>query len=198
AIVGMLASTADRLWLVYHGHHFHPAVFVRVYYAFDSRADALFLGCLLGLLAADGFLHGWARWARGLVTLAAAAAAVFLCWILLEAPLFTETLAVWWLPLTTIASAVIITYFVVCPGSLGSKFVGLGVLVFIGDLSYTVYLVHFPVYLAVQQSNTGWAFWPNELVRLAIIFAIAIASWFLIERPLMKWRQRSAASQGAR
>ena len=197
AIVGMLASAADRLWLVYHGHHFHPAVFVRVYYAFDSRADALFLGCLLGLLAADGFLHGWARWARGLLTMAAAASAVFLCWILLEAPLFTENLAVWWLPLTTIASAVIIAYFVVCPGSLGSKFVGVGVLVFIGDLSYTVYLVHFPVYLALQQSNTGWAFWPNELVRLAIIFAIAIASWFLIERPLMKWRQRSAASKGA-
>ena len=91
----------------------------------------------------------------------------------------------------------IIIYFVVCPGSLGSKFVGLGVLVFIGDLSYTVYLIHFPVYLAIQPSNTGWTFWPNELVRLGIIFAIAIASWFLIERPLRRWRQRSAASRGA-
>ena len=49
------------------------------------------------------------------------------------------------------------------------------------------------MYLALQQSTTGWAFWPNELVRLAVIFAIAIASWFLIERPLMRWRQRSAA-----
>ena len=197
AIVGMLASTADRLWLVYHGHHFDAAVFSRVYYAFDTRADALFLGCLMGLLAADGYLHGWARWARGLLTAAAAASGVFLCWILLETHLFTESVAVWWLPATTIASAVIITYFVVCPGSLGSKFVGLGVLVFIGDLSYTVYLVHFPVYLAIQQSSTGWAFWPNELVRLAVIFAIAIGSWFLIERPLMRWRQRSAASKGA-
>jgi peptidoglycan/LPS O-acetylase OafA/YrhL len=28
---------------------------------------------------------------------------------------------------------------------------------------------------------------------LAIIFAIAIASWFLMERPLMRWRQKSAA-----
>ena len=193
AIVGLLASTVDRLYLIYHGHHFDPAVFARVYYAFDTRADALFLGCLLGLLAADGHLHGWARWARGALTAGAAVSAVFLCWILLEAPLFTENLAVWWLPATTVASAVIITYFVVCPGSLGSKFVGLGVLVFIGDLSYTVYLIHFPVYLALQQNVTGWAFWPNELVRLAVIFAIAIASWFLMERPLMRWRQRSAA-----
>ena len=192
-VIGMLVSTGDRLYLIYHAPHFDPAVFARVYYAFDTRADALFLGCLLGLLAADGYLHDWARWARGLITAAAAASAIFLCWILLEAPLFTENLAVWWLPASTLASAIILTYFVICPGSLGSRFVGLGALVFIGDLSYTVYLVHFPVYLAVQQSNTGWAYGPNELFRLVIIFTIAIFSWFLIERPLMRWRARSAA-----
>ena len=197
AIVGILASTADRLYLVYHAHHYSHLVFDRAYYAFDSRADALFLGCLLGLMAAEGRLHGWDRWARGLLTAAAAGSAVFLGWILLETHLSTENLVVWWLPSSTIASAVIITYFVVCPGSLGSRFAGLGVLVFIGDLSYTVYLIHFPVYLALMQSTTGWAFWPNELARLGIIFAIAIASWFLIERPLMRWRQRSAAARGA-
>lgn len=196
-VVGLLLSTADRLYLVYRAPHFDAAVFSRVYYAFDTRADALFLGCLLGLLAADGYLHGWGRRARGLLTAAAAGSGLFLCWILLEAPLFTENLAVWWLPTTTIASAVIITYFVVCPGSLGSRLVGIGVLVFIGDLSYTVYLVHFPVYLAIQQDSTGWAFWPNELVRLAVIFAIAVASWYLMERPLMRWRQRSAERAAA-
>ncbi len=89
---------------------------------------------------------------------------MFLCWILLYAPLFTENLVVWWLPTTTIAAAIIITYFVICPGSLGSRFVGLGFLVFIGNLSYTVYLIHFPIYLAIQQNQTGWAYWPNEAV----------------------------------
>ncbi len=197
AVVGMVLSTADRLFLVYRAHPFTDATFSRVYYAFDTRADALFLGCLLGLLAADGYLHGWPRWARGVLTAAAAGSAAFLVWILLEAPLFTETLAVWWLPTTTVASAVILVYFVICPGSLGSRFVGIGILVFIGDLSYTVYLIHFPVYLAVEPSVTHWTFWPNELLRLAIIFTIAIASWFLMERPLMRWRARSAARAGA-
>ena len=60
---------------------------------------------------------------------------------------------VWWLPSTTVASAIIITYFVICPSSLGSRLVGLGFLVFIGDLSYTVYLIHFPVYLAIEQDR---------------------------------------------
>ncbi len=194
---GLALSVADRLWWWFHlpqltTTHSHPA-FDRVYYAFDTRADALFLGCLLGLVAADGLLDGWPRWARGVLTVAAAAAAAFLAWILLYSTLLTETLVVWWLPATAIASAVLVTYFVVCPRGIGSRLVGIGLLVFIGDISYTVYLVHFPVYLALQPSATGWGFWPTELVRLAVVFAIAVASWFAIERPLMRWRQRSAA-----
>ena len=176
AVVGMLLSTGDRLYLTYHAHPFTAGTFSRVYYAFDTRADALFLGCLLGLLAADGHFHGWARWARGLLTAAAAVSAGFLVWILLEAPLFTEDLAVWWLPATTVAAAVLLTYFVVCPRSIGSRFAGIGVLVFIGELSYTAYLIHFPVYLALEPSTTHWSFWPNELARLAVVFAIATAS----------------------
>ena len=39
-----------------------------------------------------------------------------------------------------------------------------------------MYLVHFPVYLAIQPNGTGWAYWPTELLRLAMIFSIAIAS----------------------
>ena len=195
AIAGIIASTIDRLWLVYGSPHYNATVFTRVYYAFDPRADALFLGCLLGLLAADGHLNKWKNWSTRLLVAAATASTAFLVWILLYAPLFRENLIVWWLPLTTLASAVIIVYFVICPMGIGSRLVGIGVLVFIGDLSYTVYLVHFPVYLALEPGvyGTHWSYWPTELLRLAIIFAIAIASWFFIEKPLMSWRQRSAA-----
>lgn len=196
AVAGLVASIADRLYFVYHAHHmanhaFDPVTFVRAYYAFDTRADALLIGCLLGLLATDGYLDGWGTWARAAVAVAAVASAAFLIWIVFEAPLFTENLLVWWLPLTSLAGAVLIVYFVVCPGGIGAKVMGIGVLVFIGELSYTIYLVHFPVFLALGQANTHWSFWPLELVRLAIVFAIAILSWYAIERPLMRWRHRS-------
>ena len=68
AIVGMAASIGDRLWQVYSVAHFYTpknVAFTRVYYAFDTRADALFLGCLLGLLATDGYLQHWEPWAVG-------------------------------------------------------------------------------------------------------------------------------------
>ena len=61
AIAGLALSIGDRLWQAYSAPHFDDAVFTRIYYAFDTRADALFLGCLLGLLATDGYLSGWKR-----------------------------------------------------------------------------------------------------------------------------------------
>jgi peptidoglycan/LPS O-acetylase OafA/YrhL len=195
ALAGLLLSNADRLWHVYGVPHFNDADFTRIYYAFDTRSDALFLGCLLGLLATDGFLSQWKRRSTQLLSVAAVASVAFLIWILFNAPLFQERLVVWWIPATTLASAIIIVYFVICPRGIGSRFVGLAPFVFLGDLTYTLYLVHWPVYLALQPGADGthWGYWPTELVRLAIIFGIATASWFLIEKPLARWRQRSAA-----
>jgi peptidoglycan/LPS O-acetylase OafA/YrhL len=193
AAVGLLLSVADRLYLLLRAPHFTGAVFARTYYAFDSRADAILLGCLLGLLASDGYLTNWPRWARRALTVAAAVSTAAMVWILLYAPLNREGLLVWQLPACSLGCAVIIVYLVICPTGLGSKFVGLGVFVFLGDLSYTLYIVHFPVYLALQPDGTHWGFWPTQAARTAIMFAIAIASWFLMEKPLMAWRQRSAA-----
>ncbi len=193
AAAGLAASVADRLWLTFHAHPFTGAVFDRIYYAFDTRADALLLGCLLGLLATDGFLEGWGRSALRVLAGAALASAAFLVWICFEARLSTETLVVWWLPTTAVAAGVLIVYALNCPDGLGARLLGVGALVFVGELSYTLYLVHFPVFLALQPQATGWGFWPTEAVRLAIVFAIATASWFLLERPLQRWRQRNAA-----
>jgi peptidoglycan/LPS O-acetylase OafA/YrhL len=92
-----------------------------------------------------------------------------------------------------VASAVLIVYFVVCPEGLGSRLVGLAPFVLVGDLAYTLYLVHWPVYVAVSQFTTHWSFWPVEALRLAIIFTIALLSWYLVERPLMRWRRRALA-----
>jgi peptidoglycan/LPS O-acetylase OafA/YrhL len=195
AATGMILSAVDRTWLSLAAPHFTEAVANRTYYSFDTRADALFFGCLLGLMATDGFFQRLPTWAPRALTAGAAASVVVFVWVLFRVPVFTLGTMVWWQPVTTVASAVLIMYFVLCPQSLGTRFVGLGVFVFLGELSYTVYLLHFGVYQALEPGANGthWSFWPTELLRLAIILGIATASWFLIERPLGRWRARSAA-----
>ncbi len=154
ATAGLVLSIGDRLWQAYSAPHFNDVVFTRVYYAFDTRADALFLGCLLGLLATDGYLSDWGRWGKQLLGAAAVASVAFLIWILYNAPLFQERMVVFWIPATTVASALIIVHFVINSKGIGARFVGLGVFVFLGDLTYTLYLVHWPVYLAIQPNGT--------------------------------------------
>jgi peptidoglycan/LPS O-acetylase OafA/YrhL len=193
AAIGIGASVGDRLYMTFTAPHFTHAVFGRIYYAFDTRADGLLVGCLLGLLATDGYFTGWGLRSKRLLAAAAIVASAFLIWVLLYAPLWQESLVVAWLPLTTISAAVILVFFVICPTSWGSRFVGIAPLVFLGEISYAIYLIHFPVFLVLNPNATHWGFWPTEFLRLAIIFTIAVGSWFLIEKPLMRWRQRSAA-----
>ena len=191
AVIGIMACAADRLWIVQSAPHYDHAIFARVYYAFDTRADALFLGCLLGVVATAGHLEGWNAVARRVLSVLAAGAAAFVVWIGFEVPLGSQAMVEWWMPAAELAWCVILIYFVVNPGGIGSRFVGLGMFVFVGELSYTLYLVHWPVYVALWPSRGD--FWPVQLIRMAIIAGVAVPSWFLIERPLMRWRRRSLA-----
>lgn len=189
AVCGVMFSAADRFWIIESARHYDHAVWARVYYAFDTRADALFIGCLLGIVAVGGHLENWSGLARRVLSIVAAGCAALVIWIGFEVPPGSRAMIEWWMPVAEIAWCVIIAYFVVNPRGIGSRFVGLGLFVFVGDLSYTLYLVHWPVYVALLPGRSD--FWSIQLIRVAVIVAIAIPSWFLMERPLMRWRRRT-------
>jgi peptidoglycan/LPS O-acetylase OafA/YrhL len=193
ATVGLVVSLADRTALILGASRWDTAVYQRVYYAFDSRCDALFLGCLLGLVASGGHLGAWsARVGRALVV-AAAASGVLMVWVAFAVPVAGREASLLWLPLTELASALIIVHLVVHPGGRAAAVLGLPLLVLVGEMSYAAYLVHWPVYVAISPFTVTWPFWLEETVRLVIIVTIAAVSWHVIERPLMEWRRRLAA-----
>ncbi len=190
-LTGIAASFADRTWISLAADPFTHATFARVYYAFDTRADALFLGCLMGLVATDGFLEGWSTRARRSLSVAALASTAVLVWVGLQVPLGSFSMTVWWLTATELLWAVVLLYFVVNPDGIGSRFVGLGVFVWMGDLSYTLYLVHWPIYVAMFPAPHAFAL--TEVERLALTLGIAIASWYLMEKKLRNLRRGALA-----
>ncbi len=125
-----------------------------------------------------------------MLAVAALGSAALLGWIVAEVTFGTRGSLLVWLPVSVALSAVLIVYFVTCPRGVGSRVVGLAPFVLVGNLAYTLYLVHWPVYMALGPLTTHWSFWPLEALRLVVVFAIALASWFLVERPLMRWRRR--------
>ena len=61
-------------------------------------------------------------------------------------------------------------------------------LVWLGTISYGVYLWHWPIFLALNGERTGWSGFRLFVVRCAATVAVATVSWWLIEQPIRRWR----------
>jgi hypothetical protein len=61
-------------------------------------------------------------------------------------------------------------------------------LVWLGTISYGVYLWHWPIFLALNGERTGWSGPPLFAARCAATVAVAAVSWWLIEQPIRRWR----------
>ena len=64
----------------------------------------------------------------------------------------------------------------------------IGPLVWLGRISYGVYLYHWPVYVIVDERRTDLDGAPLVILRLAITLAIAQASYMLVELPIRRGR----------
>jgi peptidoglycan/LPS O-acetylase OafA/YrhL len=158
-----------------------------LYRAFEGRADALAIGCLLAIALRNGALSRW----RPSLTRAT--------WL----PILTAALAVisWGGPDTyrvtigyTIEAALLGVFLVqtmwLSQGP-GWRWLNARPIVGIGTLSYSIYLWHrlgFSLAAAIAETTVR-AVWPMGLL-LGIIFALM--SYFLVERPGLQLRDRLA------
>jgi peptidoglycan/LPS O-acetylase OafA/YrhL len=191
AITGIVLSAVDRVHIVLAAPQWTLAVGDRTYYAFDTRADALFFGCLLGLIATGGHLEDWGPRAKRVLVVVALASTAIMLWILFNVSVGARSLPLYWIPVAELASVVFIVYFIVHPKGVGTRLIGISALVLIGDMTYTIYLVHYPIFVAVSPATVGWPFWLIEVVRIALVIPLVVASWYLVEKPLMQWRRRA-------
>lgn len=72
-------------------------------------------------------------------------------------------------------------------GSL-SRGLSLAPVVWIGLVSYGIYLWHWPVILWFNSVSTPLNGWVLDVVRIAIAFAVAAASYYVVEMPIRKGR----------
>ncbi len=86
------------------------------------------------------------------------------------------------------ATAAVILMVVVRPEDILSRILAVGVLGYIGRISYGLYLYHFPMFLMIDGQHTGLSGTPLLLVRLASTGAAAVASYHLVEMPIRNRR----------
>ena len=58
-----------------------------------------------------------------------------------------------------------------------------GPVAWLGLISYSLYLWHWPVIVLMTPATVGWTGWPLLVGRLGAMGALSCASYYLIERP---------------
>ena len=183
-----LAFAAWRTWLTLDG-----ASIARLYNGTDTRADALLIGCALGMALALPAVRDnltVQRWAARLAVPA----------------LIAQLIAGWTLQwemrgmyaggslVMSLVSCTIVAALVLPRQTLVHRIFALPPLVFLGRVCYGLYLWHFPVYNIMRFGfglSEAWLVW----VGVPLTFALATASFLWIERPFLAIKDRMADSK---
>jgi peptidoglycan/LPS O-acetylase OafA/YrhL len=188
---GALASTVLRSMLFHAG-----ASGPRVTAGLDTRAAALLVGCVVGLVVAWGMVPTGRRFRQAMQV----ASVVSLAWLAFlfcssrygsvelghnPGRAFDEAyLAV------SVAAGLLVLALVTTPWRPVVRLLSVPPIAWVGRISYGLYLWHFPVDLLLTADRVGFGGWPLQLARIGLTFAIAVASWTFVERPCLRLKRR--------
>jgi peptidoglycan/LPS O-acetylase OafA/YrhL len=158
----------------------------RLYFGTDTRADSLLIGAALGLAFATGRLV----WARRLLPALAPWALVAILLIFGFAHRSDAALYQGGLTGIAVLVAILIGGVALSTDSPVARILAAWPFVAIGRISYGIYLWHWPIFRYLHEAELGLGWWETQLVRIAVTLAAATASFFLLERPMLKLRHR--------
>jgi peptidoglycan/LPS O-acetylase OafA/YrhL len=185
-VVLLAISSSVLMALLYNSGHGTS----RVYYGTDTRAQELLVGSALAVMFTQwGYLKS--RWARMTSHVAAGLAVV----VLVVAWGSIDGSTAWlyrggFLLLAVCVALVVLS--VIQPDRTPLRWaLSLRPVCWIGAISYGLYLWHWPVYVWLTSARTGVSD-PTVLlaIRFAVTFAIATASYYLVEMPIRQQRFR--------
>lgn len=161
---------------------------------FGLRPDALLVGCLLAFVRRSGWdaSPGIDRLFRA----AAVVGALVVAGIALAAPKSFETTDGVWLGLLALCIGFALAEVVRHPEAPAARVLATRPFVFVGTISYGLYLWHLPVHWFVERYVTLHADALRVLLDIACTFAVALASYHLVEQPALRLKQRRFSSPG--
>jgi hypothetical protein len=177
ALIGIAVGSTSLMMLFYN-----PANNARAYMGTDTRMAELAIGCLLAVLLCGrtDVARLWARKVLEVVAIGIFGVVLFL-WstVHIDAPWIYHggiqlialgfALVVW---AATQRNGIFVAVLALPP------------LVWLGEISYGVYIFHWPIYLWLSESRSGLDPIPLFALRLAVTLLVAWASFKFIESPV--------------
>jgi peptidoglycan/LPS O-acetylase OafA/YrhL len=101
----------------------------------------------------------------------------------------------WYFTTIGIVSLILISHLYHAPQSLAGRLFGWFPVVWLGKLSYSLYLWHVPIQVYVSRDRfPSWGLWQVIAVEQALTFAAALGSYRLVEMPSRRLRKRFVAA----
>jgi peptidoglycan/LPS O-acetylase OafA/YrhL len=187
-LAGIVATSVIRAMLL------DSSDWPRLYYGLDTRMDSLLLGCLVGLLAAWDWLPKRGPWLR-VIKYATVPAVGGLLALTFRAPgPDSESLYEGLELLACVAVAVVLVALLVSPPRPARWVLEHRGLVWVGRVSYGLYLWHVPIFAGVlnprRVNRLGIAELPLLLLQFGGAFVVAAASFYLVEQPMLRLKDR--------
>jgi peptidoglycan/LPS O-acetylase OafA/YrhL len=161
----------------------------RIYNGLDTRADALMVGCALGIVLSS-------RWADSInahplrKNLFFAAMLSCLCFVLvsLTADWRSPTMVYYGYFAVELATAILIWHLLTSSRGGLRNFFSTKWLVWVGSISYGLYLWHYPIYRVLR--DLGFQTPAVVLVGPLLTFMAAALSFYLLEKPILQLKKR--------
>lgn len=179
-ILGTIAVIGIHRGFGYYG----PQSWCYEFHATQDRADALLWGCLAAHL-----------WARGREPTKLIRVLIWPAVLVLLACLpFTDLTGPFLyrggFDLIDLSSAVVLLAIMGGRWS-GRRFFEWKPLAKLGLIAYAFYLWHVTIFYEMARIDTGWNYELRVVVAFGWTLAMALISWFLLERPLQRWVHRT-------
>ena len=158
----------------------------RIYNGLDTRADALLYGCALAL----GLMSGIIEYSKIRGYIIRALSVVACAWFAYFA--YFGKQKGYWLSLypytvAGVASAVLLLHLIWNPKSILGFITRNKILVWLGTLSYSLYLWHYPVFRIVRETAGIQYIMPYGFILAVLCAAV---SYYFVEKPFLRLKDR--------
>jgi len=184
-LVAVMATlcVASAAWMAFLG--VRGAGIDRLYYGTDTRLAEMLAGVVAALLLDAG---GRRLTARAWVVLGWAGAVAYVGALIGLATVPLEDGPIWRGGILLFAVSTVLVILGILGGHGPLRALGWGPLAAMGRITYGLYLYHLPIFLWLTEERTGLSTWPLFALRLAVTFAMAIASYHWLEMPVRTGR----------